>query len=77
MATHSRLVHIMGLPTEALVLRMSASRKVVSKKNMSNGEDIYGNERVWKLDNFYVAVTESNVKKDVDIEHINAEKLYK
>ena len=77
MAAYSRLMQVMGFPEEVFVLRMNASQKVVSKRNRSNGENIYGNNRVWKLDKLDAAMTEYNIKKYVDMEHTNEEELYR
>ena len=71
MDAHSCLMPVMVLPKKVFVLMMNASWKVVSKRNGSNGGDIYGNKRVWKLDKLDVAVTESKIKKYVDMEHSN------
>ena len=70
-------MQVMVLPKKVFVLRMNVNRKVVSKKNRSNEKDIYGKKRVWKLDKLYVAATESNIKKYVDMEHTNEEEFYR
>ena len=47
--TQSCIMKVMVFPKEAFLIRMYASRKLVSKMNRSNGEDIYGETSHIKL----------------------------
>jgi len=50
---------------------------ILLKKLYGGGEDNYAKKRIWKLDRLDVAVTESNSKKDVEMEHTNEEDFYR